>query len=136
MAKLTREQAQKWNAQLHGDFRFDVRYYVMWGNKVARRNIELEDGKILQATLEYHDIRDGYRSTGKVQPVLHFQIWKDGHTEGMMVSTGMGASVEIGTPQNKRNWNELCKLSGLYDEAALLAMAKEHLNELRDPFVV
>lgn len=131
MARLTREQAQKWNAQLHGGFRFDARHFVMWGEKIARRNIELDGGRILQATLEYHDVRDGYRLTGEQQPHIHLQIWNPGHTEGVMVSTGLGASVEIGTKQNKRSWSELCRLSADFDDDKIMALAAEHIAALK-----
>ena len=135
MAKLTKAQAQKWDSQLAGGFHFDVRNYVMWGEKVARRNIEIEEGKILQATLEYHDIREGYRSTGMVQPTLHFQLWEKGRTDGLMCSRGLGASIKIGTPLSKKLWNELCKISGTLDDEKLLAMAAEHVAELKNEFV-
>lgn len=135
MAKLTKEQVQKWNAQLQGGFKFDVMYFLNWNQKVARRNIELANGKILQATLEYRDIRDGYRLTGQVHPMLHFQIWHKGSVEGMMHSFGMGASVEIGTPQNKRNWKELCNLSGLYDDKKLLELAAANIEQLKNEFI-
>jgi len=132
MAKITREQATKWNGQLKGGFRFDVRHYAIWGEKVARRNIELDGGNILQATLEYHEVRDGYRPTGEQQPVLHLQVWQPGHTEGMMVSHGMGASIQIGTKQVKRNWSELCKLSADYGDAdKIKALAAENIAALK-----
>lgn len=135
MAKLTKAQAQKWNAELAGGFRFDVRHYLMWGEKVARRNIELEGGKILQASLEYHEIRDGYRYTGQVQPTLHLQIWKPGLTEGMMHSSGMGASIKIGTAQDKKLWKELCKLSGTFDDKKLLELMEENMHQLKNEYI-
>lgn len=132
MAKLTREQAQKWNGQLKGGFRFDVRHFMIWGEKLARKDIDLGNGNILQATLEYHDVYDGYRPTGEQQPKLHLQIWQPGITEGMIVSHGLGANVEIGTKQQKRKWSELCKLSADYgDDEKIKAMAAELIDALK-----
>ena len=132
MAKLTKEQAKKWNDQLGGGFYFDWKHYAIWSEKLARRNIDLKDGKVLQITLEYNDVKDEahpYIPTGKVQPHLHFQVWSPTAT-GMMSSNGFGKSIEIGTQQDKRNWKELCKLSANYDDEKLFALAVEQLGEL------
>lgn len=54
MAKLTRAQYEKWNGQLGGGFKFDMMHYVTWGEKQAIRDIKLEDGRILRATVGYN----------------------------------------------------------------------------------
>ena len=68
MAKLTRAQYEKWNGQLGGGFKFDMMHYVTWGDKQAIRDIKLEDGRILRATV-------GYRNTagrGEIPRLFYF----------------------------------------------------------------
>lgn len=132
MAKITKEQAMKWDSQLSDGFFFDWKYYVIWGEKVARHNIDLGDGKILQATLEYHEIVEKYRRTGQVQPTLHLQIWRPTNT-GCFCSGGLGKSIPVGQIQNKKLWNELCKLSVEYDDdEKLLSLMAEHMDALKN----
>ena len=126
MAKITRDQAIKWNGQLKGGFRLDVRYFALWGEKRARKLIELDAGNVLEAALEYHET-----PKREQQPVLHLQIWKPGRTDGVMVSQGMGASIKIGETQGKRNWSELCRLSADYaDDEKIKALATDHIAAL------
>lgn len=136
MAKLTKEQVRKWNAQLAGDFYFDWKHYLVWSEKVARRNVKLSDGKVLQATLEYRNVRDGFRYTGEQQPILHLAVWQPTNTEGMMSSHGMGVTIDVGVKQDKKKWSELCKLSALYDsDEKLLELAREHMDELKNEYI-
>lgn len=61
MAKLTRAQYEKWNGQLGGGFKFDMMHYVTWGEKQAIRDIKLEDGRILRATVGYRNVVEHFR---------------------------------------------------------------------------
>ena len=135
MPKLTRDQAQKWDAQLKGGFRLDVRHYVLWGEKNAIRNIDLEGGKILRATLEYHERRKNYTTLPGGVPTLHLAIWTPSGTGGTYCSSGMGASIPVGDPQPKKLWSELCRLSGTITEEKIRSLAAEHLEQLKNPFV-
>ena len=127
MAKVTKEQIKKWNEQLHGGFVFDWRHYIVWSEKLARHNIDLKNGKVLQITLEYYETRDGTERF--MQPALHFQVWTPTDT-GLMSSSGFGKRLNIGERQNKKSWSVLCKLSADYDDEKLFALAVEQLGDL------
>lgn len=53
MAKITREQYNKWNAQAQNGFRLDLQYYVVWGEKTLVKSIKQTDGTIIQFKLWY-----------------------------------------------------------------------------------
>ena len=53
MARLTREQYNKWDAQAKNGFHFDLHYYVTWSEKTLIKNIKQDDGCIIQFKLWY-----------------------------------------------------------------------------------
>lgn len=136
MAKLTRDQAIKWDKMLSGGYRFDWRYYVIWGEKRASLKIETSDDKVLEATLEYRNEWQGYRKTGRQKPILHLQLWTVNPETGTGTSQGLGASVDAGEIQDKKNWKELCRLSCEYTAEKVLELAKEHAGALGNPYLV
>lgn len=136
MAKLTKEQAIKWDKMLGGGYHFDWRHYVIWGEKHASLKIETSENKVLEATLEYRDERQGYRYTGRQKPVLHLQLWTVDPETGTGTSQGLGASVDVGEIQDKKNWKELCRLSCEYTAEKVLELAKEHAGTLGNPYLV
>lgn len=120
MPSITREQAQKWDAQARGGFRFDVRHYVIWGEKELRKTVDLPGGRVVE-------FRIGYRAefetktndygcswnveTGRHIPELSVHIWTPGGTEGVYTSHGLGKHIDIGPAQAKKNYKILCQLS-------------------------
>lgn len=135
MARVTIEQVKNWNSKLSNGFAFDIERYVVWSEKQAVKYIKLEDGTTLGVTLMYRAIKapNGYSYTGKHQPCLHLQIWHKSHTEGMMHSWGMGVTIDVGDEQDKKKWNELCKLSTVLDEQKIMELCKlNHHKELAD----
>lgn len=136
MAKVTREQLNRWNAKLQNGFLIDLQRLLIHNEKMPIRYVELGDGKRIAASLSYRDVYEGYRDTGKRQPVLHLALWKDSGTSGMMQSFGMGAYIEIGTAQDKKNFNELAKLSGTIDDEKIMALAAEKMPQLNNAFLV
>lgn len=136
MASCTREQLNKWNAKLANGFTLDLQHFLIWGEKSAVRRIDLPDGKILKATLEYRDARDdSHHYTGLHQPMVHLSIWTD-RGNGMLSSHGMGASVKIGTVQSKRNFNNLAALSATIDDEKIMAWATEKMADLKKDTVM
>ncbi len=130
MAKLTREQAIKWDRQLSGGYHLDIRKYVVWGEKTASLKVELGPDKILEANLSYREERQGYRSTGRQKPCLHLSVWNVNRETGVGISSGLGAFIDVGEVQDKKNWKELCRLSALYPAERIKALAAEHSGEL------
>lgn len=130
MAKLTKEQAVKWDKMLSGGYHFDVRRFMLWNEKTASLKIKLAEDKLLEARLMYRDERDGYRYTGRQKPVLHLSIWNVNLETGVGTSHGLGAWFDVGEVQDKKNWKHLCALSGEYPAEKVKALAAEHTAEL------
>lgn len=129
MAKLTKEQAIKWDKMLSSGYRFDVRHFMLWGEKTASLKIEVAENKILEGSLSYREERKGYRYTGRQVPVLHLQMWNV-DANGVGISHGLGAWINVGEIQDKKNWKYLCALSAEYPAEKVKALAAEHADEL------
>ncbi len=132
MASYTREQINRWNAKLQNGFELDFQALLNRNEKEATKYLDLPNGKRLQATLIWREVRDGYRYTGLVRPQLHLSVWQDGRTPGMMVSHGIGAFVDI-TEQTytRRNWNEIAKLTAAWTDEKIMEMAQRHIATLK-----
>lgn len=120
MPSITREQAQKWDAQARGGFRFDVRYYVMWGEKELRKTVELPGGRYVEFKIgycaEYETKTNDYGckwnvETGRHIPQLSVTVWTPTATEGVYTSHGYGKHIDIGPALAKKNYKILCQLS-------------------------
>ena len=120
MAKITREQFEKWNAQAKNGFEFDLRYYLTWNEKVLTKKIKLENGNIIEFKLmyknEYKSIVNEYgcrwnQETGRQIPYIHITEWKPSHNSETFYSSGMGKWEQVGEPQNSKKYNILCKIS-------------------------
>ena len=44
MAKITREQYNKWNEQAKNGFQFDFQYYVVWSEKTLTKKVKMDNG--------------------------------------------------------------------------------------------
>lgn len=135
MATLTRDQAIKWDKMLAGGYHFDVRHYVLWGEKTASLKVELSEDKILEASLSYREERQGFRSTGRQKPVLHLALWNVNRETGVGTSSGLGVFLDVGEVQDKKNWKYLCQLSGEYTADKIMELAKQHADQLGNPYL-
>ena len=130
MAKLTKEQAIKWDKMLSNDYHLDIKDYVIWGDKHASLKIELAEDKILEAALIYREEGSGFRTTGRQIPHIHLQLWQVNRETNVGTSNGLGAYIPVGEIQNNRNWKYLCALSAEYPAARIMELAKVHVREL------
>lgn len=136
MATVTREQLNRWNAKLSNGFGFDVIHFLTWRDKQIKKYMELQDGRKLEAVLSYREVWENHASVG-VKPVLHLSIWEScGPDSEMMRSCGMGAYIDMGEPRDKRNYNELVKLSAVVDDAKIKALAVEHMVQLKNEVII
>lgn len=131
MARYTREQINRWNAKLQNGFELDIQALLNRNEKEATKYLDLPNGKQLQATLIWREVRDGYCYTGSVRPQLHLSIWQGGNA-GMRVSYGMGAFVDI-TEQtySRRNWTEIAKLTAVWTDEKIMEVAQQHVAALK-----
>ena len=135
MATLTRDQAIKWDKMLSGGYHFDVRHFVIWNEKTASLKVELSEDKILEASLSYREERQGFRSTGRQKPVLHLALWNVNRDTGVGTSSGLGVFLDVGEVQDKKNWKYLCQLSGEYTADKIMELAKQHADQLGNPYL-
>ena len=136
MAKVTREQFNKWNAKLMNDFRFDLHYFMTHNEKTAVKELKLADGRTLRAKLEFMEEREGWTTLGH-RPVMHLSVWKECESNSnFMTSSGVGVFVKLSDEISaKRNYALLCKLSGTISDTEILALANHHMGQLNNPFV-
>lgn len=122
MPSITREQAQKWDAQAQGGFHFDVRNYAIWGEKELRKTVEIAEGRVVEFRIgyraEYETKTNGNGckwnvETGRHIPELVIRVWTPGETEGVYTSQGFGRHVDLGPAWDKKKYAVLCELSGL-----------------------
>ena len=121
MAKITREQYNKWNAQAQNGFSFDLQFFYNWHEKRLRKTVEQPDKNVVEFVIDY---RAEYETktneygckwnveTGRHIPYLRVSIWHPSSSEGMYHSYGTGTTYDIGEPEDKRRYAALCNLSG------------------------
>ena len=119
MAKITKGQIIKMNEKMGNGFEFDIKYYLFHNEKTARKIIQMEENKCLEAKIMYRDHYEKYtqdngisynRQTGKKQPVLHLTLWRVDEN-GTATSSGLGQWINISEPQNKAMFSKLQKLT-------------------------
>lgn len=136
MATLTKEQLTRWNSKLTNGFQLDVRRYVLWGEKIAARNIQMDGGKVLRATIYWCEVLNDRRYTGQVQPKMHLSIWTPAGN-GMMFSSGINTTIELTEKTfSKKVWNELAKFTSEWNDERILAEAGKRMDQIQDPLVV
>lgn len=129
MARYTKEQIDKWGAKLHNGFKVDVKHLLTFNEKEAVKRIDLGDGKELSASIYWKEVRDGYKYTGLVRPVLHLGLWHEecGGLSGLMVMSGLGVFLNASDETyTRRSWDKLAKLTAGYNDERLLKLAKEN----------
>ena len=122
MAKLTREQYNKWNAQAKNGFKFDIEYYLTWGEKILIKEIPQEDNSIIQFRLwyypEYETKINNYgckwnTKTGRQIPMLKIEKLIPSTTGGVYIVHTIKDNKQVGEPENTLKYATLCKISGL-----------------------
>ncbi len=115
MAKITKEQFNKFNAELKNGFRFDLNFFLTWNEKRATKKIELENNKVLKINLEYYDNSRyiQYKKISGADLVISFSVWEP--SGDLYVSYGIGTKKVLisGLPRKEfkriqaesENWN-------------------------------
>lgn len=120
MAKITREQYMKWNEQAKKGFRFDLEYFLTWGEKTLIKDIKQNDGTIIRFNIyympEYETIINDYgckwnKRTGKQIPSLRVDKLLPCSTKGMFQVITVKECEKVGDPQKNKNYSVLCKIS-------------------------
>lgn len=124
MAKLTRDQYNKWNAQAKNGFNFDIEYYLIWGEKTLIKDIEQKNGVIIRFKLSYiseyetqtneHGCRWNVK-TGRKIPVMKIDRLVPCKTEGMYQVISVAENRQMAESEKTMKYSTLCKISGLID---------------------
>lgn len=121
MARLTREQYNKWDAQAKNGFHFDLHYYVTWSEKTLIKNIKQDDGSIIQFKLwympEYETKTNEWGckfniKTGRQIPMMRIDKLVPGSTEGVYIVHTVRDDRPMGEPEKTLKYSTLCKISG------------------------
>jgi len=119
MAKITKEQYDKWTNQANANgngWGFDLRYFAIWGEKEVIKRIPDVNGEYIQWKIgyydEYEEITNQYgckyrRATGRYIPtwtVNRLIPLESGCYRVLPVS-----EHAVGEIQNKKNYAYLCK---------------------------
>lgn len=129
MAKITREQFDKWSAQLPQGWKFDLQKFVMWGEKQVFTDGPADDaGTFYRLTLRYHEETTGKswmsEKTGYMLPRVSIDRYNETTTPGMYTVVGVYAET-VGEKQKKRNYNYLAELAAGIDPQSFFAKAAE-----------
>lgn len=123
MAKMTKEQLKKWQDALIDGWQFDSWHYLTHsGDKQVYKKIELDDGRVLKATVSYYPVYEYYREVAQ-QPTINLSMWTYDES-GTGHSYGLGANFKLGTQQTKKRYNILCDIANTLSDADILKMAK------------
>ena len=132
MAKLTREQVNKWNEGNAQGWQFDITYYLYHSEKTLSKHIEIDDTHVLQCQImfrsEYKTNKNSYgctwnTETGRQIPTIHFAYSvKSG---GMLVSHGLGYWHTLGEAIDKKNYKALQGFTEAWTDALCIATYEE-----------
>lgn len=89
MASITIASIKKINNGCSNGFQFDIQDYRQHGDKNLSKTINLDDNKLIKATLYFQDEIIEYKNTGQRIPVLNVSIWTRSG-ESTMWSSGLG----------------------------------------------
>lgn len=135
MAKITREKVEEINAKCKNGFMFNLQTFIYSGEKNVIKYIDIEDNKKISATLSYYDRRLQGSYTYKPVICLHLAIWNV-EENGMMCSHGLGATIELSGPCEKRKFNDLIAKTAEFDDATILDYASQNMERLKNPFLI
>ena len=128
MAKITREQFNKWNGQAKGGFNFDLEHCLVWGEKELVKDVKQDDDTIIRYKLGYAEEYERHtneygctyrRETGFLIPSLNID---------KLVPTGSGVyrvipilcGRKMAEVEKTKKYSTLCKISGTIDTAEIL----------------
>jgi hypothetical protein len=116
MARVTREQVEKWNKQALNGFRLDLSMLMYHNEKDLEKIVKVDDTKHIRYRLSFWEVRKNYRFSHYVVK-LNKSIWTTNREGGMATSHGLGYNVVVSEKEySKKNFKELCTISGQLPE--------------------
>lgn len=127
MAKLTREQWEKFRSQAPENWIFDAQHFVAWGEKtIAFKGPEDENGKHYVIKIDYQEERTGEgwtaKKTGRQIPIIRVERYTP-TGNGMFCSVVQIFKAAAGEPQKNKNYAYMCTLAATLDTDKIIAAA-------------
>ena len=128
---ITRDQINAIDAKMSNGFRLDVRHYLIWNQKQAVKDIQLDDNTTLAATLTWMDSYERKTTTygqtinvrnGLHHIALHLAVWHNKGVGPVATSHGLGQWIDVGPDAKRCNFSDIQKITANYDDAAILAL--------------
>ena len=133
MAKITREQVEKMNNQLHNDFKMDLMSLVS-GDKVPTKKVTLNSKQYVSASLYFreHYSKDYKKS---IQIDLNISLW---HKEenGNAVSHGLGKWYTLEKDLARKNFKNMVALTEEITSHYVLAIYEGNEEALNNGFIL
>ena len=134
MAKITREQLEKMNSQLHNDFKMDL-MNLMCGDKVPTKKVTLNSKQYVSASLYFreHYNREDYTKSNHID--LNISLWRRSEN-GTSVSHGLGKWYTLEKDLKRKNFKNMVEHSAKIDSDLILSIYKENENVLNDGLIL
>lgn len=116
MAKITQEEIDKVNSRCRNDWQLDVKYFLMYKEKILIKRIELDEQNFLEFLLRYS-------SENKIQ--VHISKFFHKPEEPFASTSGMGKTAILDdTAVARKNVNKLIEYTKELTDEKLLEINK------------
>lgn len=114
MAKITREQFNKWNEQAKNGFQFDLQYFLTWSEKTLTKKVKMDNGDVIEFKIEYdkefETITNGWgvkynQETGRYIPMLYITHWRPSASGSGCYTSQCSQAGSCKPPPEKREQN-------------------------------
>ena len=124
MAKLTRDQFNKFNGNCKNGFSLDLYYFGIWGEKRCKKNVKFSDSdNFYEIIIEFEDKTEKFQKIGSVPVLIINQCIPTG-TEGMYRVIELKCD-EIGEMAKRRSVKVLQTLTNDYTDEKVVDMIKD-----------
>lgn len=128
MARITREQYNKWSAMAANGFEFDLQWFAIWSEKRIHKLIKQPDGGYIEFIIEFRkESPERWSREYTYTPILKIHRLTPSSTSGCYIVTTIKDNIRLGEPMEKRAYKALCECSKGIDTAEYL----EQINNER-----
>ena len=140
MANITRERILKINGECKNDFVLDIQYYVMYGQYMLVKNIDLDDENYVKAYITFRDYKDKanpYKYTGKYQIYLNVSKWYHKKGDYFASSSGLGKSILLSEETfDKKAVKTLQKFTEHVTNEMIMQIYNENYEKITDARII
>lgn len=140
MANITRERVIKINEACKNDFELDLQYYLMYGQYMLEKRIELDEENYVKAYITFRDYKDPnspYKYTGKYQVYLNVSKWHHAKGDYFASSSGLGKSVLVSQEIfDKKAVKVLQEFTGNVTAELIMQIYNEYYAKITDKRII